>query len=391
MGGTSPDTAVLAETIRLAGIHKNADGKPNIRKIAALQDKTRGAIRNQLLQHAPELYFPAEIMDAAVAGGVSDPQNISHFWKIAKDPETGSGYSLFIKNPHSGEKAHWADSLRETIVEEMRLPPLPVAPVSGEGVATMMGLADLHIGRNYGTRDIEEDFNFAVDDIVSRLPPAEKAYLIELGDLLDANDHKGLTPGSGNLCDVIRDDHLANTQMAIRLMKRAIYRLAEKHATVEVHMIPGNHDPSAYMAVLLAINEAFANSEQVKIFVPRDYDEELYRVIEWGECGLMPHHGDRMKWSSLKDVWADQFPDSWARCKVHRAIWTAHLHHYKAEDLVGCEAKHFRTVARRQKWEIKSAYFSRGTLSAESWHKDRGFITGTLSHIVVPRLEELAS
>ena len=328
------------------------------------------------------------ILDAARAAGISDVGLISHGWRMAKD-ENGNGYSVFFKNPDTGADVSLADAILETLSEDMRLPPLPVAQKTGKGLATMMGLADLHVGRNYGNRDIERDMETAVDDIVSRLPAAEKAVLIELGDLLDANDHKGVTPSSGNPCDVLRHDHLHNTQVALRIMKRAITRLAETHASVEVHMIPGNHDPTAYMAVLLALNEAFHNSKQIKIVIPRNSDEEIFRTIAWGGCGLFPHHGHNMKWPDLKNVWADQFPDSWAKARVHRAIWTAHLHHFKAQDLVGCEAKHFRTVARRQKWEIESGYFSRGTLSAETWDKERGFITGTHSHVVTPTLEEM--
>lgn len=39
-----------------------------------------------------------EFRDAAKAGNVSNPNNISHMWKIAKD-DAGNGYSLFVKNP----------------------------------------------------------------------------------------------------------------------------------------------------------------------------------------------------------------------------------------------------------------------------------------------------
>lgn len=330
------------------------------------------------------------ILAAAKAVGATDITTLDYGWSLVKD-ENGAGHSVHWTNPASGETVSLADAILEAIGEDLRLPPLPVAPKTGKGCATFLGLADLHVGRNYGNRDIEQDMKVAVDDIVSRLPPAEKAFLIELGDLLDANDHKGVTPSSGNPCDVIRHDHLHNTQVAIRIMKRAIYRLAERHAKVEVHMIPGNHDPTAYHAVLLALAEAFHNSKHVKIVVPKSSDEELFRVIEWGKCGMFPHHGHHMKWPDLKDVWSDQFPDSWARCKAHRAIWTAHLHHFKSQDLTGCEAKHFRTVARRQQWEKEKGYFSRGTLSAETWDKQLGYITGTHSHIITPRLEELAN
>jgi hypothetical protein len=48
-------------------------------------------------------------------------------------------------------------------------------------------------------------------------------------------------------------------------MKRVIYRLAETHKEVEVHMMRGNHDETAYMGVLLALVEHFRSSKHVNI------------------------------------------------------------------------------------------------------------------------------
>ena len=57
-----------------------------------------------------------EIAEAARAGGISDPRNLSHFWKIVKDGE-GNGYSLFVKNPATGQDVRINELVRETILE----------------------------------------------------------------------------------------------------------------------------------------------------------------------------------------------------------------------------------------------------------------------------------
>ncbi len=316
--------------------------------------------------------------------GISDAAGLHSGWILQKEAD-GSGTSLYFHLGPDQERIDFAEAMRDALTEEMRLPPITAPKPCADDVCNFVALADLHVGRNYNHTIVEADFAKCVDDLVSRLPSARKAVLVELGDLLDANDHKGITPGSGNPCDVIRHDHLANTLAAVRIMKRAIHRLAETHSEVEVHMVRGNHDETAYIAVMLALHEAFHNSQHVNIVV----SGHEYRVIEWGGCGLFPHHGDRAKWMSLKDVWADQFPQSWARCTVHRAIWTAHLHHFKEIDLIGAVGRHFRTVARRQQWETEQGYFSRGTLSAETWHKTAGKIAGTDANIIGKTLEEM--
>lgn len=91
---------------------------------------------------APE--FDSEILEAAHAGGVTDPRNLSHFWKITKD-EQGNGYSLFVKNPATGQSVCLTDMVRETI---LGTPPAtldlePREPHSGEHLL-VVDLADVH-------------------------------------------------------------------------------------------------------------------------------------------------------------------------------------------------------------------------------------------------------
>jgi hypothetical protein len=201
--------------------------------------------------------------------------------------------------------------------------------------------------------------------------------LFELGDLLEANDHKGVTPHSGNPLDVIRDNALLNTQMAVKLMRRACYRLLERHATVQVHFVKGNHDITAYIAVMLAMEEHFANNPRIEIVVTA----AEYRVVTWGQCAAFPHHGDTLTWPALKDVFADQFEDEWAFAKAHRIVMTAHFHTDRKRDLVGCVAEHFRTLHRPNNWAKGKGYFARGSLTAMTVHKERGEENRTISNI----------
>jgi hypothetical protein len=193
--------------------------------------------------------------------------------------------------------------------------------------------------------------------------------LMELGDLLDANDHKGVTPASSNPCDVIRDNHLGNTLTAVRLLRWAVIRLLETHKTVEVQMIKGNHDTSAYIGVMVALAAHFENEPRVTINV----SDAEYRVIQWGLCALFPHHGDTAKWEKLKSVWTDQWADEWAAAKAFRLIATGHLHHDKSKDLGGCMARQFGTLHRPNAWAKGRGLFSYGALTALRVHKERGY------------------
>lgn len=329
----------------------------------------------------------AERLDPALAGrlaaqGITDLAGLHSGWLLEKD-KLGNGSSLYFYLGPDQEKLDFAQAVREVLSDIPRLPPMgrPALTTGGEGYANWLMLADLHVGGDYGSPALVEDFDRAIDDLVRRLPAAEKAVLFELGDLLDANDHKGVTPASGNPCDVKRDNHLQNTQTAIRLMRRAILRLAETHPEVEVHLIPGNHDRTAYFAVMLALEAHFSNNPRIRIVVPQTEAQEDFRVVSWGQCAVFPHHGDTAKWEQLKDVWADQFPDEWAQAKAFRLIATAHFHHDRKRDLVGCVAEQYRTLHRPNKWARGKGLFSHGSLTALTVHRDRGEEHRTISNI----------
>lgn len=85
------------------------------------------------------------ITEAAAAGGIGDVRNLSHFWKIAKD-EDGNGYSLFIKNPESGEEVSIYDIVREAVLDAPStapsMPPRADEP-TGEHLL-VIDLADVH-------------------------------------------------------------------------------------------------------------------------------------------------------------------------------------------------------------------------------------------------------
>lgn len=311
--------------------------------------------------------------------GLTSMDSLHSGWLLEKD-KTGSGHSLYFYLGTDEEKIDFASAVRDTLTDIPRLTPINLVRPRVEGskdVANWLALADLHVGGDYGDPRAEVDFNECLDDVIARLPPAEHAVLFELGDLFEANDHKGVTPASGNMLDVRRGSHLTNTMIAIRLMRRAIYRLLETHETVEVHLIPGNHDPDAYIAVAMALLAHFELNSRVEIVV----SEEPFRVISWGLCAAFPNHGHELNWQQLKDVWCDQFADSWAAAKMHRIIMTAHFHHDRKKDLIGCVAEQFRTLHRPNDWAKRKGLFSRGSLTAMTVHKEFGEIGRIASNL----------
>lgn len=129
----------LAKTIR------KPNGDPYIEGIAKASGVHRDAVRRTLHKYGiPNAYDP-EILAAAHAGGITDPRNLSHFWKIQKDSE-GNGYSLFVKNPDSGQDINICDLVPETIQEiPLPGPKLDKRPLKTPGEHLLViDLADVH-------------------------------------------------------------------------------------------------------------------------------------------------------------------------------------------------------------------------------------------------------
>lgn len=107
--------------------------------VAEDRRKAKRSASGDLDHHHPE------ILEAALVGAIEDPRNLSHFWKIVKDGN-GNGYSLFVKNPKSGQHVPIYDLVREAITDlpspTLSRPPSRVTQI-GEHLL-VIDLADVH-------------------------------------------------------------------------------------------------------------------------------------------------------------------------------------------------------------------------------------------------------
>jgi len=365
-----PMTSKQSEALRLW-----RENKENMTKTAkqlglarsSLQELIKKALKWEAAEDSPGQVAALETtgLDVGIA---------RHGWRIVVDPVTGSRDSVFwvSENPEIPPES-FTHRLKEALKDIDKLKPIPKPAQCDEELCNFIPLADLHIGGQYGDPEYLKEIERCTYKLMGSLPKAKKAVILELGDLLDANDHKGLTPASGNACDVIRENVLKNSQDAIQIMSRFIVLALRTHEEVEVHLLRGNHDETAYIAVMLTLQAYFKDNKRVKIIVTDDD----FRVIPWGLCAVFPNHGDKAKWEDLKGVFADQFPDAWAKAKYWRFIWTAHFHHDRQRDIMGVFAEHFRTLSAPNKWAKQKALFSRGGIQAVTLHKTDGEINRT--------------
>lgn len=140
--------AAYGQIWELSRTLRKPDGTPNFSEIGRLVGTSKDTVKRTLGRpeldfRNPETYDP-EIQAAAAAGGIEDPRNLSHFWKIVKD-DTGNGYSLFIKNPKTGQDISIYDLVRQSVLEAPVKPlRLPVREPASGGHLLVIDLADVH-------------------------------------------------------------------------------------------------------------------------------------------------------------------------------------------------------------------------------------------------------
>lgn len=339
-------------------------------KAAKLLNKSRSTVEELIaraLKWEAAGESPGQIEALSVTG--LDVEIGRHGWNVVVDPKTGSRHSVFWKAKDIRlDPVNVAEVLREALESVVPYAPTTFTKNLPKDLCNFIPLADLHIGGQYGDPSYLIEVHRVIEKLVQEIPEATKAVLIEMGDLLDANDHKGLTPASGNECDVIRENHLKNTLDALAIMKLAAVRLLATHEEVEIHFLRGNHDETAYIAVMIALEAYFRDEPRITIVV----SDDDFRVIPWGKCAIFPHHGDKSKWEDLMNVFSDQFPDAWAKAKFWRFVWTAHLHNDRQRELIGAMGEHFRTLAAPNRWAKLKGLFSRGGVQCITLHKEHG-------------------
>ena len=362
--------------------HEN--GK-NYSTVANIVGKDESTIRRQV-KTALAWDNASDGQKEALATTGLDISQAKHGWRIIVDPVTGSRDSVFWKK--EADSAEDPVNLAEALIASLRkIPPYKriQSPSNLPGqLCNFIPLADLHVGGEYGDPKYLDVVYEALDRLIGGLPKAKKAVLMDMGDLLDANDHHGLTPAAGNNVDVIRENHLKNTIDAVNIMSTAIVRLTETHEEVEVHLLRGNHDETSYIGVMVALHYRFKDNPQITIVLTDDN----FRVIPWGTCAVFPHHGDKTKWESLKNVFADQFPDDWARAKHWRFIWTAHVHNDRQREMIGAMGEHFRTLSLGTNWAQMKGLFSRGGIQCVTLHKKWGETNRTKANLTPLLLQD---
>lgn len=273
------------------------------------------------------------------------------------------------------------EALAERLIAAFRdLPPVePVRPpdVYDADLLTVYPIADAHLGamawreetgENYNTRIAAARIRDWMARAVDASPPSAEAVILDVGDLTHADDQTNQTPRSKHQLDV-DTRHFRTLDITIAAIAYAVDYALRRHSHVRVRILQGNHNPSAYMAVMFALSERYRAEPRVTVEkVPGEF-----WVHRFGDCLLAAHHGDKAKPERIVMFLADEHAVAWGATR-HRYLWTGHLHHHRSADIGGVQWEQLRAVTARDAYAVSHAYSARAQLQAITLHKTRGEI-----------------
>jgi hypothetical protein len=252
-------------------------------------------------------------------------------------------------------------------------------PVGGceADLATIYPLADWHVGllsyaketsHNWDLKIGQEVIKAAMTRLIAGSPASKQGVVLGLGDLMHADNYRNQTAKSGHFLDV--DGRypkvlLVSTQLIIFTIDLALQR----HESVLVRILPGNHDDQSAIAVTLAVAMYYRNDPRVTV----DDDAGRFWWWSWGKTFLGATHGDQAKMRDLPLIMATRNPTAWGKSKW-RSIFTGHIHKETAIEPNGVKVESFSTPVAPDSWTVGMGYTPSRSVSSITLHKDQGEI-----------------
>lgn len=253
--------------------------------------------------------------------------------------------------------------------------PVPAPEYADADLLTVYMIADAHIGMLSWGRETGEDYD--TDKAVSRIrdwtgrlvassPASREAVILDVGDTLHADDQNNVTPKSRHQLDV--DGRFFKTlEASITALSSAVELALAKHEHVQAVILPGNHSPHSYMAIMFALSERYRDNPRVTV---RKEPGEFW-IHRFGRNLLAAHHGDKAPPQRIVLALADDHAEAWGQTR-HRFLWTGHLHSLKAQDIGGVQWEQLRAVTARDAYSVANAYCGRAQMQAVTLHREAG-------------------
>lgn len=266
------------------------------------------------------------------------------------------------------------EALREDIPRE-KLGRVPKPKNPDPDLLNLYVLADPHIGQMSWGEETGDDWDTKIaEDVLVRWfekvivssPEADTALLSILGDLLHWDGLKAITPNAGHLLDA--DTRFAKlVRIVLRLLRRVVRMLLQKHQHVHIICTEGNHDESAYPWLREHLDLFYEDEERVTV----DTSPSPYHAYEHGQTSLFFHHGHIRKPKAVDDVFVAQFRELFGRT-THSYAHLGHMHHRALIESNLMVVEQHPTLAAKDTHSARGGYHSGRAASCITYSREHG-------------------
>jgi hypothetical protein len=253
--------------------------------------------------------------------------------------------------------------------------PVPVPSATTDDLCALYTLTDAHIGMLAWHREGGADWDLGIAErtivgclaeTVRQMPSSRTAVLNQLGDLLHYDGLSAITPTSGHILDA--DGRFTKmVEVAVRVIRRVVTMLLEKHDQVHLVMAEGNHDMASSVWLRTMFKALYENEPRVTV----DDSALPYYAFEFGSVMLGFHHSHLRKNGQLPELFAAQFAPMWGRT-TKRYIHTGNLHHTEEKEHAGATVIQHPTLAARDAYAARGGFVSERAMSAITYHRQFG-------------------
>lgn len=209
----------------------------------------------------------------------------------------------------------------------------------------------------------------AMSRLVGCSPRSKSAIILNLGDWQHTDNQYNVTPANKNPLDV-DSRYFKILRTGVKLMMDCIELALERHETVLVRNIPGNHDPHASVALTVALSAFYSNNPRVTV----DLDPSDFFFYRFGKSLIGATHGHKLKPDQMAMLMANARPDDWAAA-LFRYFYFGHIHHITAKETGGVICESFQSLAAKDAWSHGHGHISGQSLSSITHHIEDGEIS----------------
>lgn len=291
-----------------------------ISQVSSTLDKDGNLLRESI-QQRPE---PGEVFDL--------PEGfLTSRISVLSDGEGRTKLKWHQYKPDTTGESSLVDAMREMMAEyEGTAAVFPAETIYDSETFTVIPLVDWHVGLMAWARETGENYDLkiardtimkAMAKVIGACPATDKCIILGLGDMLHFDGYEPVTSRSNNFLD--SDGRYPKVlKTAISMIRMTVDMCLQKFKTVDLRLLPGNHDDRATVALNMGFDMLYENNDRVT------FDESPSRFW-WhreGKVFLGATHGDKAKMKDMPLVMAHDRPQDWAKSS-YRHIYTGHIHH----------------------------------------------------------------